>query len=248
MESFFNTKINSELETDSVLYNIINSQDPKVVFIYALIIIGITFVSLKISYSLNLLIGLIFSSLIIYYLYTYRKYNTLTEKEIYKEKFDILYTKNQILKKYPKIVDFLFYMENLKSKDIEKFDDLQKSFKNFCTVYEYCLINYNLIFQCYKILVDQKILILNIIENYNLVLLKNKYENILFKQRESAENIINELLNNLVILYKKKIYYDGYNNSTNLIHFNKVLPYNILYDSKYKINEFPYNFENLIFF
>jgi hypothetical protein len=77
---------------------------------------------------------------------------------------------------------------------------------------------------------------------------KTQYENILFKQRKAAEILIDELLNNLVILYKKKIYYDGYNNSSKIINYDKVLPYNILFEPDYKTGINPYNIQNLLFF
>ena len=42
-------------------------------------------------------------------------------------------------------------------------------------------------------------------------------QQILIKQKISAENLLDELLNNLFLLYKKKIYYDGYNRNSNII-------------------------------
>ena len=246
MESFFNTNIETISETDNLLYNVINSQDPKQLFTYIVIIIIITFISIKISYSPNILIGLIFCSIIIYYLYTYRKYNTLTENQIFKEKFDIIYSKNQILSKYPKIVDFLYYIENLKSDNIQGFDDLIKSFENFCKLYEYCILNKNLIFQSYSTLVTYKIIILNIINNFIFVTKETEYENIIIKQKIAAEQILDELLNNIVILSKKKIYYDGYYTNTKNISYSNVLPYDILNDINYREHYDRYNINNLI--
>jgi hypothetical protein len=48
MESYFNTTLNINQETDNTLYNIINSADPKQIFLYGLIIVVITFISTKI--------------------------------------------------------------------------------------------------------------------------------------------------------------------------------------------------------
>jgi hypothetical protein len=248
MESFFNSNIETYIETENVLYNIINSQDPQQIFLYGIIIVIITFISTKIIYNSNILIGLIFCSLIIYYLYVYRKNNILSDTEIFKDKFNMLYTKNQILIKYPKIIDFLFYMENFKYINISEFNNLISFFENFCKLYEYCLINYNLIFQNYQTLVNQKINILNQINNFIFITYKVEYENILIKQKIAAEEILNNLLNNLVILYKKKIYYDGYNNNINDIDYSNILPHTILNDVNYREHYDQYNISNLLFF
>lgn len=248
MESFFFTTLKTNQETDNIIYNVINSGDPKQIFLYVSIIVIITFISTKIVYNSNVLIGLVFCSLIIYYLYTFRKYNILTDKEKFNEKFNSVNTKNNLLNKYPKIVDFLFYLENFKYKNISRYNEIITHFENFCKIYEYCLIDYNLIFTNYQKLIDLKISILNEINNFIFIYANQEYDNVLLKQKISTENILNELLNNLVILYKKKIYYDGYNNGTILIDQTKILPYNILDEPNYKKETAQYNQSNLVFF
>jgi hypothetical protein len=246
MESYFNTTLDSNKETNNLIYNVINSQEPRQLFIYGLIIVIITFISTKIIYNSNILVGLIFCSLIIYYLHTYRTQNVLSDKEKFREKFDAISTDSNILNKYPKIVDFLFYMENFKYKDIENYNSIINSFELFCKLYEYCIIDYNLISQNYPKLIDEKNIILNKINNLNFIYNSSTYENTLIKQKISAEKIIDELLNNLVILFKKNIYYNGYNNGTTDINYSNVLPYNILYSTNYKKTD-DYNIANLIF-
>lgn len=248
MESYFNTILETNTETDNLLYNIINSQDPKQIFLYVIIIVFVCFISTQMSYNTNILIGLIFGSLFICYLYTYRKYNIISNEQMSIEKFNELYSKNNILKKYPKIVNFLFYMENFKYYNIEGFNNLIDSFENFCKVYEYCLIDTKLIFTNYKILVDQKIRIMSQINNFTFVVKNIKLSNILIKQSNAAEEILNNLLNNLVLLYKKNIYYNGYDNKVKNIDYSNILPYNILYDPNYKKHSDQYNISNLIFF
>jgi len=245
MESYFNTTLESNKETDNIIYNIINSQEPKQIFMYGLIIVIITFISTKIIFNTNILIGLVFCSLIIYYFYTNRKYNILTDEQKFKDKYNSINTNNNILNKYPKIVDFLFYMENFKYKDINNYNNIINSFENFCKIYEYCIIDYNLIFTNYQKLVDQKDIILNEINNF--IFIDKNYDNILIKQANSAEKIINDLLNNLIILFKKKIYYEGYDNSILNIDYSNVLPYNILYKTNYNKYSDEYNISNLIY-
>jgi hypothetical protein len=248
MESFFNADIDTNISTDNILYNIINSYEPKYTFLYCTIIILGIFISGKISYDSNMLVGLIFCSIIIYYIYTWKKYNTLTKVQIDKEKFDKLCTKNKILYKYPKIVDFLFYMENFKSNNLKEFTKLITLFENFTKLYEYCLINNKLIDPNYKVLIDLKITILNTINNFTFTLYSNGYDDILVKHKISAENIIDELLGNLIVLYKKQKYYNGYDNASKILNTSNVLAYNILYDNNYREHYNNYNVSNLIFF
>jgi hypothetical protein len=247
MESYFDITLNENKETDNLLYNIVNSQDPKQIFLYGLVIIIITFISTKIIYDSNILIGLVFSSLIIYYLYTYRKFRIITNEQKFNEKFDILYTKNNILYKYPKIVDYLYYLQNFKYDNIQGYNEIINLFEIFCTIYEFCIIDINLISENYQKLIDYKITILNMINNFIFIYENVEYDIVLFKHKQAAEKIINQLLNNLIILYKKKLYYDGYNNGTINIDYSKVLPYNILNENDYKSN-IQYNPSNLIFF
>jgi hypothetical protein len=248
MESLFNTTFNIKNETNNLLYNIINSQDPKAIFLYGIIIIVITFISTKIHYNYNVLIGLVFCSLIIYYIYTYKKQNILTKIQTDKEKFDSLYSKHQILYKYPEIVDFLFYMENFKAKNIQEYDNLISGFENFCKTYEYCLIDYNLINKFFNNLIDQKIKILIVINSFVFTHEQTEYEKILIKQKIEAEKLMDNLLNNLALLYKKKNYYDGYNINTSKIQISNVLPYNILYDCDSKSDNLLYGTQNFLFF
>ena len=121
MESFLFKKINENEETNNILYNIINSKEPKNIFLYGIIITLGVFISINILFNYNILVGLLFSSFVIYYIYTYNKYNILTREKIDNEKFNLLYSKNQILQKYPDIVDFLYYIENFKSNNILSF-------------------------------------------------------------------------------------------------------------------------------
>jgi hypothetical protein len=248
MESFYKSYIDTNTETDNLVYNVVNSGSPEYLFAYCVIIVIVTFLSTKLTWNTNILIGLIFCSIIIYYIYTYRKKNILTENEIFKEKFSRLYTENQILSKYNQIVDFLFYMGNFKSNNIQQFENLVSLFENFCKVYEYCLLDNNLIFSSYQDLVDQKILILNTINSFIFTTLETEYQNILIKQKIAAEKILDKLLNNLILLKKKKIYYDGYNISTNNVNYSNVLAYNYLYQPDYRKGYDQYNISDLIYF
>jgi hypothetical protein len=244
MESLIFNK-SENIETNNLIYNIINFNEPKNIFLYGVIIVIGIFISTNITYNYNILIGLIFCSLIIYYQYTYFKYNVLTRKKIDKEKFDNLYSKNQILSKYIDIVDFLFYFENYKSNNIQQYESLVIAFENFVKIYEYCLIDNTLIFKFFSTLNSAKISILVIINSFTFTKQQMSFENIIIIQKIEAEKLLNKYLNTLAILYKKKIYYDGYNNSTKNIELSNILPYNLLFETDYKYGELQYNIANL---
>jgi len=236
------------MKTNNIIYNIINNENANNIFIYFLIIIVFIFISMRINFNINIIIGLIFCIIIIYYFYTYNNINSLNKKQLNKEKFDILYTENNILEKYPKIVDLLYYMDNFNLISTIKFNNLKKTFENFCEIYENCIFNNNLIYNNYKKLIDLKITILSIINSYIFDTYGNPYQNILKKNRISAEFIIDEMLNTLILLYKKDIYNNGYNINKNNISYNNILPYNILYDSDYREHYDNLNMANLLFF
>jgi hypothetical protein len=244
MESLIFNK--SEIsETNNLLYNIINFNEPENIFLYGIIIVIGVFISNNLSYNYNILIGLIFCSLIIYYQYTYFKYNVITRNKINKEKFDQLYLPNQILNKYTDIVDFLFYFENFKSYNIQQYEKLTGAFENFIKMYEYCLIDNKLIFKFFTTLTAIKIFILSIINSFTFSTVQVDLEHVIILQKMEAEKLLDKYLNTLVILYKKKIYYNGYNNSSNNIRLSKVLPFNMLFESDYKYGDLQYNISNL---
>lgn len=249
MESFFNQNIKTQIETENILYNIVNSNDPKYFFLYIVVIIGFIFVTSKITFNINIIIGLVFCSFIIYYMYTYKKYNILTLEQKDKEKFNTISAKNQILTKYPEIVDLLFYMKKFNEYSINIYNNLTNQFETFCQIYEHCLINYDLIFKNINILTNEKIKILNTIDSFIFVSASTQYYDILYKTKKSAENILNRMMNNLILLSKKKIYYDGWNIQKNSIpHSLSILPFNTLYSLDYKEHCDKYNIADLLNF
>ena len=235
-------------ETNNLLYNIINFNEPQNIFLYGVIIVIGIFISKNTSFNYNILIGLIFCSLIIYYQYTYFEYNILTRDKINKEKFEQINPKNLILSKYTDVVDFIFYFENFKSNNIQQYDRLVNGFENFIKMYEYCLIDNSLIFKFFNTLIAIKIFILSIINSFIFSTRQIDLENIINLQKIECEKLLDKYLNNLVILNKKKIYYDGYNNSSTIIKPSNILEYNKIYESDYKYGNLQYNISSLTSF
>jgi len=220
-----NSNINS---TPNILYNIINYEEPRIIFNYFILIIIFIFIFSNINFNISIFIGLIFCSIVIYYFYTDRTTNYTYNAEKKKEKFNSLFTTNDTLEKYPEIVDSLFYIEDLKKYNIPEFNLLQSLSEQFFNLYEACKIDYSLINVYYKTMVDLKILILNKINTLAINTFNNKITDKLLLVKKNLELKLNKYLNELTIIQEKNLYYNGYNNNTILIDKSNVLPSNFL--------------------
>jgi hypothetical protein len=126
------------------------------------------------------------------------------------------------------IVDFLYYMRDLKGLNFSLYDEIYVSFSNIIFLYESIKTDKNLVFDYYNIINTIKLKILDKIESYNIITNSITYNDKIVNLKNMAENIINKLLTELYEISKKHIYYNNYNNSTKIITKNKVLEYNIL--------------------
>ena len=246
MKSFFNQEPTG-IKTDNIIYNIINTDDPKYIFLYGIVLVIFLFTFSKINFNINLLIGLLFASILIYYIYTYREYNVLGINQKKQEKFELIHPSSNILDKYPEIVDILFYMADYKNVSINIYLSITNDFEYFCKIYEYCIIDNNLIDSYFSTLVDTKLRILNNLNNFVFNTGENIYDNKLVEIRKSTEKTLNILLDNLILLNKQSKYYKGYNIKSTVINYNKILPSNIM-NGISNLYRNDVNISNLLFF
>jgi hypothetical protein len=233
-------------ETNNVIYNIINYQEPQTIFLYGFILIVFIYASSFIDISTSLLILLIFYSILIYYLYTDKKVNHINEFEKLNTKYELLNTDNNVLKKYPNIIDFLFYMSELKIPSPRIYYEIQQLFKQFILLYEACLHDINLINDNYETLVSIKDYILFSINSYTFNLLTNDEAKKLYEMRNAVEKMLNNFLGELVVLQKKDIYYNDYNTKTKIIKTDNIKPFNFLdTNNQYVRNTKQYDVLNL---
>lgn len=211
----------------NIIYSILNNEDSTVIFNYGLLLIVFIFIFSKINFSINLFIGLIFYSILIYYFYTDRKINNINETQKKNEKFNMINTSNNILKKYPQIVDLIFYIDDIKFSNIPEFNKITELFENFCVSYESCKINYSLIDLLICNLTDNKIKILSALNSLIYSVNGKQYEDKINKIKNKAEIILNNLIDELIVIHEKNIYYNGYNSTTRIIDTTNILPYNI---------------------
>jgi hypothetical protein len=232
-------------KSPNIIYNIFNYEEPKFIFFYGVLLIIFIFISSRINFSTSILIGLVFYCIIVYYIYTDRNLNNIFETEKYKEKFNTLETNNYVLKDYPKVVDIIFYMEDLKKYNLPTYLEIVALFEEFCTLYKSCNTDYNLIDSLYQNMIYTKIKILtktnNFVFNTRGFQIEKKIANI----EENIKKVLNSYLDEIVLIQKKKIYYNGYNNKSSLLDTSGVIPYNILYDpNPLSSYDFP-NFSDL---
>lgn len=233
-------------ETDNVIYNIINYQEPQTLFLYGVLLVIFIFISAKIDFNYSILIGLMFYSILIYYLYTNKKVNYIDNFDKLNTKYENLNTSNNILKKYPNIIDFLYYMSEFKSVSPSIYFNIRTLFENFILLYESCLQDINLINDNFLSLTIIKNEILYKINSFTFNLLSNAETVKLYDMRKTVENILNNFMKELLLIQKKDIYYNGYNTKTKIINIDDILPANYFdIDNNYVRNTKQYDACNL---
>lgn len=234
-------------ETENIAYNILNYQDSQTIFWYGIILIAFIFFSTKINFNYAILIGLIFYSIFVYYLYTNDKVQYIDTFEKLNDKYLLINTKNNILKKYPNIIDFLFYMTEFKESSSRIYLEIEKLFEDFIQMYEACLQDINLINTNFLTLTTIKNKIMYSINFFTFNILSNSPTVKLYHMRKTVENMLNDFLEKLLTIQKKDIYYNGYNNKTKLIESSNILPANYFdYQNQRVRNTKQYDVLNLL--
>jgi hypothetical protein len=243
----FSNFLDEYVETENIAYNILNYQNPQTIFWYGIILIVFIFFSTKINFNYSLLIGLIFYAIFIYYLYTDKKVEYIDTFEKLNDKYSMLNTNNNILKKYPNIIDFLYYMTEFKESSPRIYLEIETLFENFILMYESCLQDINLINKNFLSLTTTKNKIMYTINFFTFNILSNSPTIKLYHMRKTVENMLNDFLEELLTIQKKDLYYNGYNTKTQLIESSNVLPVNYFdYQNQYVRNTKQYDVMNLL--
>ena len=236
------------------VYDIITNTTPQVIFYYCCILIIVILIFTNITVPITLFIGLIGYSILIYYLWYSRNVNVVDSKEKFNSKLESIQTVQspsnkletvqtvngnikltkskleltELISSREDIVDFLYYMCDLRGLNFSLYDEITVSFSNIVFLYNSIKTDKSLVFDYYNIINTIKLKILAKIESYNLITNSITYNEKIKNLKNMAENIINKMLTELYEISKKHIYYNNYNNSTKIITKNKVLEYNIL--------------------
>ncbi len=215
-------------KSDFFLYNILNFEEPQIVFMYGAGLVIFLFIASKINFSLSLLISLIFYTIIVYYFYTYRNQNYLYETEKNNQKFQNINTNSNQLKNFPKIVDLLYFFEDFKKYNIDEYKQIVNLLTQFSNMYDSCKTDYNLIDRLYSNMLYIRIKILYKMNSFIFNTYGTQYSNTIIDTKDKTKLILAEMLDELVLLHKKKIYYNGYNMNSTVLDTSGVRPYNIL--------------------
>lgn len=236
-------------KSNNILYNILNFQDPQTLFFYGILLIIFLILFSYIEINISILIGLLFYSILIYYLYTNKEINNIDNFTKLTSKFNSIDTFTDIIKNYPSIIDLLFYMRDFKHHSINIYNDILIQFENFLILYESCLEDINLINNNYSTLQTIKNKILYKIETFNYNTQNQNYSKKIFLIKKKTQEILNKLLQQLIIIQQKNLYYNGYNINTNIIDNNNILAQNFLdTQNEYIRNNKLFDIQNFLIF
>jgi len=252
-ENFFHTPdeyseyLNEIRQSDNILYNIINYQEPETLFFYGVLLVVFIFIFTLIEINYGLLVGLIFYSIIVYYFYTDKKINYVDNFNKLNTKYDKLDTNTNVIKNYPPMIDFLFYMRDFKEHSIDIYNIVLIQIENFLILYESCMEDINLISANYSTLIIIKNKILSSIESFNFNTDNVAYSSKIFLMKKKIQKLLNNFLEQLILIQKKNIYYNGYNLSTKPLDNNNILPSNFMdTQNEYFRNTKLYNIQDYV--
>jgi len=214
------------------LYNIINFEEPKQIFIYFVILVIFLFIFSNIDFSISLFIGLIFFAILLFYLHTERNKNFIDFEKKLDKKFEtfketnITETTNQNLINYPDIVDFIFFLSTFKNYNPNVFQDIINLFNRFIELYESVNIDKSLASTLFKNMTNIKVQIINNIESFLFTTNNAVFTKQINKFKIRGEKLLNKYLDKILLINKKYNYYNGYNINTNIATNNNILEYN----------------------
>jgi hypothetical protein len=125
----------------------------------------------------------------------------------------------------------MYFFNDTKIYNIDVYNQILDLFTQFTVMYESCNIDYTLIDSLYRNMVYIRTKILYNFNAFTFNIYSINESKNLIKTKQSAKKVLNDMLDELVLLYKKKIYYNGYNNLTTNINISNILPHNILFNT-----------------
>jgi|SaaInlStandDraft_7_1057024.scaffolds.fasta_scaffold02693_6 hypothetical protein len=231
-----------KIENSSFIYDIINSQSNFTLFFFSVLFVITILVFSSIEITFTLFVGLIIYVLFIKYYSTMNDTQNINEQE----KFEIKKNKYNISNNHPKIIDFLFNIEDLKQFSFILFNELKILIINFVNTYDDCINDYTLVNDYYNTLINLKLKILITIENFNI---NGAPKDIVINNKQMIENILNKYLDNLKLLNDKNNYYNGFDLYAKEIEDNNnIKPSNLFdYENVYRGNLLDFNIQNYNF-
>lgn len=232
----------NKIENSSFIYDIINSQSNFTLFFFSVLFVITILIFSSIEITFTLFVGLIIYVLFIKYYSTMNDTKNINEQE----KFKIKKNKYNIQNNHSEIIDFLFNIEDLKQFSFILFNELKILIINFVNMYDNCINDYILVNDYYNTLVNLKLKILIIIENFNI---NGAPKEIIINNKKMIENILNKYLDALILLNdKNNYYYNDFDLYAKEITDNNIKASNLFdYENVYRGNLLDFNIQNYNF-
>ena len=229
-------KLNEYIQDKKIEYGI----DTPELLLYGFIsILVFSFIS-KYNITIATIVGIMIAYYILVILANSNKNNNDKKKTMLENKKKYIRPREEIIEKYDDIVEFLFSIQNLYIYNPPVYQELVETIKNFLTIYEETI---NIPKTAHKNYTNAEIklyhavnLLQSIIINTDINLINN--ENIDSSINASSrvlKNILKKYLDEIELIVKKDIKYNGYNINTLLLNSNKIKPYNF---SNFSTHEF----------
>jgi hypothetical protein len=229
-------KLNEYIQDKKIEYGI----DTPELLLYGFIsILVFSFIS-KYNITIATIVGIMFAYYILVILANSNKNNNDKKKNMLENKKKYIRPRDEIIEKYDDIVEFLFSIQNLYIYNPPVYQELVETIKNFLTIYEETI---NIPKTAHKNHTNAEIklyhavnLLQSIIINTDINLINN--ENIDSSINASSRvlyNILKKYLDEIELIVKKDIKYNGYNINTLVLNPNKIKPYNF---SNFSTHEF----------
>jgi hypothetical protein len=198
----------------------------KSLFLYGVIMYGLTAYFLRQHITLNLLCGVVISIVIIYILYQKEIDNNENIKNMHTIKSKYITPTPTYLTKYDDLTDFVFSIQDFYEYNPQAYENMVDSIDTFVEIYDTVLLNKELAGDYFSIADSYKLLALNALQSIIITIPSNK--NLINKLNESMQTLEKILNNYIYIIYQKNNEYiteKGYFNNTKLIDL-KISPYN----------------------
>lgn len=205
----------AESYIDNNIFLQIEKSDSKTLFFYGIVIIILLSIFQYLSIGTNILIAFFLAILIIVYFNSKNQYTEKSNKEIYDNKVDLIKPKPKRIQNYPKLVDFIFSIQDFYLYNIPAYEQMIDSIDNILELYEETKINYSVAGINYNLIDSERKEAVNNLHSiiYNIpsnTFMLNKLNSTI----DELNNLLYEILDEIYTYYKLYIYNNGYNRGT----------------------------------
>lgn len=222
-------KLNEYIEDKKIEYGI----DAKEIIIYGFIsIIVFSYIS-KHNITITTVVAIMFGYYILVLLANSNKNNNDKKKTMLENKKKYIRPREEIIEKYDDIVEFLFTIQDLYIYNPPVYQELIETIKNFLTIYEETI---SIPATAHKSYTNAEIKFYHALNLLESIIINTDSNNIDYQNIDSSINISSKVLYSILkkyldeieLIVKKDIKFNGYNNKTLLLNSSKIKPYNLL--------------------